>query len=490
MHVVDMVFYWARIAPHQPAIILPELVTSYAGLADAIDSISNRIDQLGLDPREPVATAIGNPALAVAVMFALMRSGFSVAPANRGLIKHLQPNGVRNLIYDTEGFVASGGRNIRFDNSWLPAPSNGKASNTSAGNTSTCNTSTWRRRLVGDVDVILFTSGTTGMPKKFVQRRRGFDERMAWQRTVVSATTRSVLIAPGLAGAYGFNRMCEVLHGGKTACYAATPDAMLQLIGLHRIDTLIASPQQALGLTTLKETHPEFAVDSLQTILMAGATIGREGIRRIRAALCRNVINEYASTEAGLAAVAPFDLIDGVPGAVGFVTPWAELEIVDDAGRVVPAGQEGMVRYRTGQFLGNVGNGAAATDQWFYPGDLGRLSDNGLLCLTGRTSDIVNIGGVKVSARRIEELLEAMEEVREAAGCGVEDASGVERLWVAVVPNGSVDAAALKAKAQAHTDIGDNLDELFIVPELPRGDLGKVQKPRLKELMLGLSRRA
>src|SRR5215467_15953349 len=104
MHVVDMVFHWARIDPHRPAIILPELVTTFAGLADAVDSISNRIDQLGLDPREPVATAIGNPALAVAVTFALMRSGFIVAPTNRGLIKHLQPHGVRNLIYATAGF--------------------------------------------------------------------------------------------------------------------------------------------------------------------------------------------------------------------------------------------------------------------------------------------------------------------------------------------------------------------------------------------------
>ena len=113
-----------------------------------------------------------------------------------------------------------------------------------------------------------------------------------------------------------------------------------------------------------------------------------------------------------------------------------------------------------------------------------------MLCLTGRTSDIINIGGVKVSARRIEELLETMEEVREAATCGIADAAGMERLWVAVVPNGPVDAAALKAKAQAHPDIGNNLGELFVVPELPRGELGKVQKPRLKELLLGLSGRA
>src|SRR5437868_14924968 len=116
MHVVDMVFHWARIDPHRPAIVLPELVTTFGGLADAIDSLSNRIDQFGLDPQEPVATAIGSPAVSIAVTFALLRSGFSVAPANRGLVKHLQINGICNLIYDVEGFVAGGGRNIRFDN--------------------------------------------------------------------------------------------------------------------------------------------------------------------------------------------------------------------------------------------------------------------------------------------------------------------------------------------------------------------------------------
>ncbi len=476
MHVVDMVFHWARIDPNRPAIVLPELVTTFAGLADAIDSISNRIDRLGLDPHEPVATAIGNPALSIAMVFALQRSGFSAAPANRGLIKHLQPNGVRNLIYDVEGFVASGGRNIRFDNSWLPAsPSSGRS---------------WRPRPVGDVDIILFTSGTTGLPKKFVQTRRGVDQRFAWQRATVNAMRKSALIAPGLASAFGFYRTCEILHAGKTACYASAPDAMLYLIGLHRIDTLIASPQQALTLAALKESRPELPVDSLQTLLMGGASIGREGIRRIRAALCRTVINEYASSEGGLAALAPFDLIEGVAGAVGFVTPWAEVEIVNDAGTAVPTGREGIIRYRTPQFIANASANGAATDQWFYPGDIGRLTDNGLLCLSGRTSDIVNIGGTKISARRIEEVLESMQEVREAAACGIEDAAGVERLWVAVVASGPVDAAALKAKARAHPDIGDNLSELFVLPELPRGDLGKVQKPRLKELLLGLSKRS
>jgi acyl-coenzyme A synthetase/AMP-(fatty) acid ligase len=383
MHVVDMVFHWARIDPHRPAIVLPELVTTFAGLADAIDSISNRIDQLGLDPREPVATAIANPALSIAVLFALQRAGFSVAPANRGLIKHLQPNGIRNLIYDVEGFVASGGRNIRFDNSWLPAISPVPI------------VRSFRRRPVGDVSTIFLEPDKTGLPKKFVQSRRALDEHVGL-RFAADAVQTSVLIVPRPASAFGFNQTCEILHSGKTACFAPTPDAMLQLVGLFRIDTMIAPLLQALSLATLKESKPELSVDSLRMIIVSDTGIEREGVRRIRTALCRTVINEYASTAGGIAACAPFDLIEGIAGAVGFVAPWAELEIVDDAGKPVPDGHDGLVRYRTACFLGNVGSaGGPVTDQWFYPGDRGHLTDNGILCLTGRTSDVINIDGIK-----------------------------------------------------------------------------------------------
>jgi acyl-coenzyme A synthetase/AMP-(fatty) acid ligase len=477
MHVVDMVFHWARMDPHRPAIVLPDLVTTYAGLADAVDSISNRIDQLGLDPREPVATALGNPALTIAVAFALLRSGFSAAPANRGLIKHLQINGIRNLIYDVEGFVASGGRNIRFDNSWLPATP-------SAGGV-------WRRRPVGDVGLIQFTSGTTGLPKKAVLTRQGLDARMAVMRTTAYAARTSVLMVAGLASAFAFNRTCELLLCGKTVCCAPTSEAMLQLIGLFRIDMMVASPQQALGLAALKESNPGLTVDSLRTILITGARIGREAIKRIRTALCRDVINEYASTEGGVVATAPFDLIDGIAGAAGFIAPWTELQIVNEAGECLPDGQDGIIRYRTPQFLANVApKGGPATEHWFYPGDIGCVTATGILCLTGRTSDLINIGGVKVSTRQIEEAFEEMEEVREAAACGVDDSAGVERLWVAVVAKGSIDVAALKTKAQAHQDIGANLSELFVLLELPKGDSGKIQKPKLKEILLELSRRA
>src|SRR5262249_31840010 len=198
--------------------------------------------------------------------------------------------------------------------------------------------------------------------------------------SVANAAQRSVLIVPGLAGSFGFNHACEVLHSGKTVCYAPTEDAVLHLIRLHRVDTMVASPHQALGLAGRKELQPDWPVDSLRTIMMGGAGIGREGIRRIRAALCRNIVNIYGSTEAGPAAVTPLDLVEGIAGAVGVVAPWAEVEIVDNAGNRVPNGRDGIIRYRTPRFLANVApKNGSVTDQWFYPGDMGHLTDDGIL---------------------------------------------------------------------------------------------------------------
>jgi acyl-CoA synthetase (AMP-forming)/AMP-acid ligase II len=374
MHVVDMIYHWARIDPHRSAIVLPELVTTFGGLAEAIDSISNRIDQLGLDPREPVATAIANPALALAVLFALQASGFGVVPADRGLIKHLQPNGIKNLIYDVEGFVASGGRNIRFDKSWLPATSPISVSRP------------FRRRSVGNADVIFLEPGESGLPRTIVQSSGALEERMALRSTAHLVRT-SVLIVPRPASAFGFSRTCELLHFGKTVCFAPTPEAMLALIGLFQIDTLVGLPRQVSELATLKESKPELPVDSLCSIILSSSTsIGGEGIRRIQALLCRSVFNEYAPAEGGLAAYAPLDRIEGIAGAVGFVAPWVEVEVVDDAGCSVPAGRDGVIRYRTERpsFSAADFENDAVTDQWFYPGDRGHLTDAGVLCLARR----------------------------------------------------------------------------------------------------------
>lgn len=102
MHVSDMISFWARTRPHQPAIIQPDTIVTYRALDDAINSVAHRLGELKLDPNDAVAVAIENPAKQLAVAFGLLRSGFTTAPIFPGLMAHLRGAEINNVIYEGE----------------------------------------------------------------------------------------------------------------------------------------------------------------------------------------------------------------------------------------------------------------------------------------------------------------------------------------------------------------------------------------------------
>src|SRR5262245_7235994 len=119
MHPADIIFFWARSIPEQPALIQPDMVLTYRELAEAIVAISERIAQYGFAKEEPVAVAIDQPIQKLAVCLALMRCGITVAPVGPSALPHLRANDIWNVIFTGDGLVLSGGRNVRFENSWL-----------------------------------------------------------------------------------------------------------------------------------------------------------------------------------------------------------------------------------------------------------------------------------------------------------------------------------------------------------------------------------
>ena len=478
MHIVDMVFYWARTAPHRPAVIQRSMVLTFQTLAGGIESIGEHIDRLNLPKQEPVAVSIINPAFMLATVFALLRSGYCVAPIGVRRAPEIAAAGVRTVIYGAEGQIAAGTRNIRFDPSWLP---DGQHEARPAQH---------KRTPAENPDMIFFTSGTTGMPKKVIQPAGALNERLRSPLACGAGPYQKVLLLPGLTITFGFNFTCEVLNFGKTVCFSRAENA-LSLIGLFDIDVVVVSAAQALGLADAKLKNPASKVDSLKAIYIGGGKVEPDGIARIRSALCRDVINDYGSTEAGTALRSPFDALGDAPG--GIPLPWVETEIVDDAGQQVPAGTPGAIRIRTPQLRETLKSAGPnqirnTRDGWFYPGDVGSLDNDGALRLLGRSSDVINRGGFKVSSTRIEEIVQTLPEIKEAAACAILGSSGLEEIWIGVVPNGAIDVDRIKAHLREHEDVQIAPDEVIVLEDLPRGELGKVQKPRLKELMLAMRR--
>src|SRR5271170_502842 len=426
MCVIDMIEFWARAAPNRPAIIQSEMVTTYRGLAEAIGSVAERVARLNLEKSGPVGISIANPSFMLATTFALLGAGYNVASVTPPLFPFLRNSGIRSLIYDTQGQVLSGGRNIQFDMSWLPDKT-----------PSTTGHKPWHRA-AGNGDMIFFTSGTTGLPKKIIQAGAALQQLLNYPFTCASGPHQKILIMPGLASTFGFNRACEILDAGKTACFAPSSEAALLLVALFDVEVIIASAAQALSVAEIKRKNPAYQLNSLKAVLVGGGKITKERIAELRAAVCRNCLSQYGSTEGGVVALAPFEVIADFPGAVGFVLPWVELEIVDEDGRVLSAGSEGSIRYRTPQLMENLktlgaDNIPGVKDQWFYPGDAGSLNAAGVLCLAGRISEVINRGGLKVSSAKIEEILEGLLGIEQAAACGVTGPSGLEEVWVAIV---------------------------------------------------------
>jgi acyl-coenzyme A synthetase/AMP-(fatty) acid ligase len=481
MHPLEMIDYWAKIDPHRLALVEPDTVITYGALADSILSIESRVVKLGLDKREPIAVSLATPSLFVATVLALLRAGYDTALVNPRRFPLLQATGIRNLIYDSQGLMLSGGRNIRFDKSWLP-------------NTDAISARKSREKLANRIgDTIFFTSGTTGLPKKVVQTDKALQLLLNYPITCASGNYDRILIMPGLSSTLGFNRACEVLAAGKTALFAPTAEAAVAIITRFDVEVVVASAAQALTLGDMKKRNPTCDLAPLKAVYVAGGKVEAKKLAELRASICRHIFMQYGSTEAGVVTLQPTHLTEGIARAVGTLLPWVEMEIVDETGQTIPAGNTGTIRYRTPQLLANLENPGSSTvpgirDGWFYPGDVGSLSADGLLCLEGRTSDVINRAGVKISGTRIEEILQELPQIKEAAACGVTGSSGIEEVWVAVVPDGQMDIADLKRQLEEHDDVRISPDQVFVLDALPRGELGKIQKHRLRELLQNMHR--
>jgi acyl-coenzyme A synthetase/AMP-(fatty) acid ligase len=481
MHVLDMIFFWADAEPGRPAVILPDMVLTYRALADAIESVAEHLEEQNLSKQESIAVSLTGEAKLLATCLSAMRAGFHVAPVSPASFPQLVDAGITAVI--TQNETVPGLRNIQFDDGWLPSAKRSRSARPTPASAKSYGS------------LIFFTSGTTGAPKKIVEKAEAAIARSQLSVFFETGNNSRILVLPGLTSHFGFNLACDILRVGKTVCFCPVSERALWMIAAFGIDFIHASPHQALVLCQIKEKHPEYPLNTVQAIRIGGALPAKQLVRRIQSRICTEVLVIYASTEGSHAATASYAAIEHVPDAVGFVMPWTELEIVDEHDNKLPAGTEGRVRYRNPYFLANLSAEqslapADARARWFYPGDIGSVTAEGILCIKGRLDDVVNRGGVKVSAVAVEERLLACPGVKDAAVCGAAGLSEITQLWVAVVPEANFNLTELRhfIETDAALDrfIGTDIDQIFVVETIPRGELGKIKRQELKEMLLAM----
>lgn len=281
------------------------------------------------------------------------------------------PTGARGA-FGTPSLMLSGGRNIRFEESWL------RRDGAPAANES----------LAHDADVAFISLSVAGALEKTVVPSSALMARTKVLPLVGEASYAAALILSSLNSPMGFCRAAVSLYAGKTACLAVGAEAQLIAIAAFSIDTLIGSAQEMASLADfIAKRTSGYPVDSLREVWIESGRVSKDLIAKIQAHLARSVITGYSAVEAGRIALASYDAVAGVAGAVGFVLPGVHVEIVDDAGVALPPGQDGWMRCRSEYFArvfaANHADRAGTADAaWWHSGERGRLTGDGMLCLS------------------------------------------------------------------------------------------------------------
>ena len=467
MNIVDPIHAVAQTRPDAAALILIDGKTvTFSVLDTLIRRAAGRATALGLQPGTVVALRIagGDEALGLIVALGLARAGIVTCDPS-------VPSRYLSAVLVAPGEAPPPGvPAYALDSAWLTAP---VAVAPPYG---------------GDAALfrIFATSGTTGMPRFCPVSHAAMVARVAATAHPVARTSFPpvVLCALGLDGNWAMRIVLATLSGGGTLVFSNPGQLRRTLVEQH-VTSLMTSPAV---LQSILEAMPPDAPrpPALRCIVAGGSRMPEPLWRRASMRLCPEIMATFGASETSVVAMGRCEDLARVPDAVGVLEPGVEAQAVDAAHRPLPPGTEGLVRVRTpGDIAGYLDDpestAASFRDGWFYTGDIGKVTADGYLVISGRAVEIINHGGMKVSPRTIEDVLLAMPEISEAAAFGMPDRDGVIQVAAAVVARAPIDIAALNRTCAAR--LGPLAPRTVLqVGQLPRNANGKVMTRALIEL--------
>jgi acyl-CoA synthetase (AMP-forming)/AMP-acid ligase II len=290
-----------------------------------------------------------------------------------------------------------------------------------------------------------------------------------------------------ISSSLGFQFLIYTLWRGGTMFFAGNSfEDTIRAFEQYKVQCMIASPG---GLEVFLRGYggtPGYQ-SNLELVFCGGDLLPKSLSERIRARMCSHLIAAYGSTEASMTATTYAQTIENIPGAVGFVTPGNVVQVVDDAGRILPYGREGLLRirseYAVSGYLNNPEESKKAfRDGWFYPGDFGSLDANNLLIITGREQSVLNVGGDKVNPETIERALTLLKGVIEVGAFTVPNDLGVNEIGVAIVTSSPLDERSVRDHCAARLPQEYVPALVVTLDRLPRNEMGKIDRGKLLDL--------
>ena len=350
-----------------------------------------------------------------------------------------------------------------------------------------------------DVINIQFTSGTTGNPKGAALTHHNILNNANQVAQGMRFTEHDRLCIP--VPMYH----CFGMVLGKLACVttgatavfpgdAFEPGEVLETVAAERCTALHGVPTMFIA----ELEHPEFArydLSSLRTGIMAGAPCPVEVMKKVIARMhMAEVLIAYGQTECSPVnhMTLADDPLEKRVETVGRAGPHLEVKIVDENGEVVPVGTPGDICTRGYAVMKGYWEDPEKTAEtvdaegWLHSGDLGVMDAEGYVAVVGRLKDMIIRGGENIYPREIEEFLFTHPKIQDAKVIGVPDEKYGEEVcaWVQLKDGETLSEDEIRAFCKANIAYFKVPRYIRLVKEFPMTVTGKVQKFRMREVML------
>jgi amino acid adenylation domain-containing protein len=348
-----------------------------------------------------------------------------------------------------------------------------------------------------DLAMIVYTSGSTGFPKGVMMTHQNVDHASSSIITYLENTPDDIILSVlPLSFDYGlYQALMSIKFGGTLILEKsfAFPYVILKKLIDEKATGFPLVPTIAAILLQMKDLSPA-NLPRLRYLTNTAAALPPAHIQRLQDLFpATRIFSMYGLTECKRCTYLPPEQLKIRPGSVGVAIPNTEAYVVDDSGQRVDAGVVGELVIRGGHVMKGYWEKPEATQKmlrpgrypWenvLYTGDLFKTDAEGYLYFVGRKDDIIKTRGEKVSPKEVENVLYALQGVREATVIGVPDAVLGMALKAVIVP---VEAGGL-SEQQVIRHCAAHLED-FMVPkqvefrtELPKTDTGKIRRSEVQ----------
>ena len=351
----------------------------------------------------------------------------------------------------------------------------------------------------------IFTSGTTAAPKAALLRHANLLGYILGTVEFCSASEEDAqLVCVPPYHIAGISALMSSIYAMRRIVMlpAFDPDDWLRLAAEEKVTNAFLVPTMLSRIVDRLDSGARADLSALQAIAYGGGRMPLELIQRaLELFPDTNFTNAYGLTETSstVALLGPDDhrkaqtsddpAVQARLASVGRPLPTVELEIRDEAGRPLPAGERGEIFVRGEQVSGEYRERSALDpDGWFPTRDAGWLDEEGYLFLAGRADDVIVRGGENISPGEIEDVLMSHPAIADAAAVGIPSEEWGEAVGIAVVikpDEATPDEEELRALIRERLRSSRVPEQIRLLPELPYNEMGKLLRREIRAAFQG-----